>query len=48
MYIEKKPTLIDACTGMHLRLYLGKMEQSELWLIEPILSAPSIIINSKT
>ena len=28
-------------------LYLGKVEQSELWLIEPILSAPTIVIYSK-
>ena len=28
-------------------LYLGKVEQSELWVIEPILSAPTIVIYSK-
>ena len=33
--------------GMHLRLYLGNVEHSELWLIEPILSTPIIIIYSK-
>ena len=39
MYIEKKPTMIYTYIGMHLHPYLGKVEHSELWLIEPILSA---------
>ena len=48
MYIEKKPTMIYTYIGMHLHPYLGKVEHSELWLIEPILSALTINIYSKS
>ena len=34
--------------GIHWRLYLGNVEHSELWSIEPILSASTIIIYSKS
>ena len=41
-------TMIYTYIGMHLHLYLGNVEQSELWLIEPMLSALTIIIYSKS
>ena len=45
--LEQKQTLIYIYIGMHLHLYLGNVERSELWSIQPILSAPTIIICSK-
>lgn len=48
LYIEKKPITIYNYTGMHLCLNLGKVEHSELWVIKPISSAPTIIIYSKS
>ena len=48
LYIEKKPTRIYTYIGINLHLYLGNVEHSELWLAEPILSAPTIIIYSKS
>ena len=39
---RKTPTMIYTCIGMHLHLYLGNVEHSELLLIEPILSALTI------
>ena len=41
-------TMIYTYIGMHLHLYLGNVEQSELWLIQPILSDPTLIIYSKS
>ena len=48
LYIEKKPTRIYTYIDINLHLYLGNVEHSELWLAEPILSAPTIIIYSKS
>ena len=48
LYIEKKPTMIYTYIGMDLHLFLGSMEHSELWLIEPTLSAPTVIIYNKS
>ena len=42
--IEKKPTMIYSYIGMHLRLHLGNVKHSELWLIEPVLFAPTTIL----
>ena len=39
LHIEKKPKMIYTYIGMYLRLYLGNVQHSELWLIELILSA---------
>ena len=40
--------MIYTDNGMHLHLYPGNVEHLELWFIEPILSAPTIIIYSKS
>ena len=44
---RKKLKMIYIYIGMYIRLYLGNVERSKRWLIEPILSAPTIIIYSK-
>ena len=44
---KKETNNVYAYIGMHLHLYLGNMEHSELWLMEPVLSVPTIIIYSK-
>ena len=48
LYTKKKPKMIYTDNGMHLHLYPGNVEHLELWFIEPILSAPTIIIYSKS
>ena len=47
LYKKKKPATIYTYISMHLHPYLGNVENSELWLKEPILSALTIIIYSK-